>query len=83
MTVPTILQLTDEIDRFEKEEKDKNVSKDYKKTSLREPMKVFDEFLSKLSENWRGKLMEKSDASKNFWALITYWFSSSQKSNKS
>ena len=66
MTVPTILQLTDEIDRFEKEEKDKNVSKDYKKTSLREPMKVFDEFLSKLSENWRGKLMEKSDASKNF-----------------
>merc|ERR1719278_2537240 len=26
MTVPTILQLTDEIDRFEKEEKEKNVS---------------------------------------------------------
>ena len=66
--VPTISKLTDEIDKFEKEEQNtnKNVSKDYKKTSLREPVRVFEEFLSKLGENWRGQLMEKSDAEMNF-----------------
>merc|ERR1712076_297531 len=38
---PTISQLTDEIDAFAKDEAGKVVSKDWKKTSLREPMKVF------------------------------------------
>ena len=66
MKVPTISQLTDEIDKFAKEEANKTVSKDYKKTSLREPMKVFEEFLSKLSETWKGKRMEISDASMEF-----------------
>ena len=66
MTVPTISQLTDEIDQFAKEAGSKVVSKDYKKTSLREPMKIFEEFLSKLSETWKGKLIEKSDATLAF-----------------
>ena len=66
MSVPTITQLTSEIDKFAQEEKEKNVSKDYKKTSLREPVKIFEEFLSKLGETWRGKLIESSDAKMNF-----------------
>ena len=52
MVVPAICQLINEIDWFEQEE-DKSVNKDYKKTLLRDPMKVFGEFLSKLSEDWR------------------------------
>ena len=64
--VPTITQLTSEIDRFAQEEKEKTVSKDYKKTSLREPVKIFEEFLSKLAETWKGKLIESSDTQMNF-----------------
>ena len=66
LLVPTISQLTAEIDKFAQEEKEKTVSKDYKKTSLREPVKIFEEFLSKLGETWRGKLIETSDAQMNF-----------------
>merc|ERR1712179_438026 len=69
-SVPTITQLTDEIDKFGKENEGTdskvNVSKDYKKTSLREPMKIFDEFLSKLGETWKGKLIEQSDEKMEF-----------------
>lgn len=65
-TVPTITQLTSEIDKFAQEEKEKTVSKDYKKTSLREPVKIFEEFLSKLAETWKGKLIESSDTQMNF-----------------
>ena len=65
-TVPTISQLTSEIDKFAQEEKEKTVSKDYKKTSLREPVKIFEEFLSKLGETWKGKLIESSDTQMNF-----------------
>ncbi len=70
--VPTLRQLTDEIDAFAKNEEADgtgakgNISKEYKKTSLREPMKIFDKFLSGLSETWRGKNMEASDASMEF-----------------
>ncbi len=37
--------------QFAKDESGKTVSKDYKKTSLREPMKVFEQFLSGLVIN--------------------------------
>lgn len=53
-TVPTVSQLTEEIDKFAKEESDKVVSKDYKKTSLREPMRIFEEFVSRLAETWKA-----------------------------
>lgn len=66
MTVPTVSQIADEIDKFALEESNKVISKEYKKTSLREPMKVFEEFLSNLSETWKGKIMEKSDKSMEF-----------------
>merc|ERR1712223_1235439 len=64
--VPTVNQLIDEIDKFAQEEREKTVSKDYKKTSLREPVKIFEEFLSKLGETWKGKLIENSDAQMDF-----------------
>ncbi len=68
-TVPTLSQLVEEIDAFGKSDdaaEAKIVSKEYKKTSLREPMKVFEEFLSGLSETWRGRHMEASDATMEF-----------------
>ncbi len=52
--------------QFAKDESNKTVSKDYKKTSLREPMKVFEQFLSGLSDTWKGKLIEKSDKDLTF-----------------
>jgi len=65
--VPTVLQLVQEIDAFTKDasEELKNV-KAYKKTSMRDSMIVFEEFLSNLSNTWKGKLMEKSDAKMDF-----------------
>lgn len=65
--VPTVLQLVQEIDAFTKDasEELKNV-KAYKKTSMRDSMVIFEEFLSNLSNTWKGKLMEKSDAKMDF-----------------
>lgn len=66
-SVPTISQLADEIDKFAKEEgKHKRVTEDYKKTSLREPMNVFNAFLSGLGETWKGKRIEASDSKMEF-----------------
>jgi len=66
MTVPTLSQLAEEIDAFAREEGDKKLSKEYKKTSLKDPMRVFEEFLSGLSETWRTKHMEANDAKMEF-----------------
>jgi len=65
--VPTVLQLVEEIDSFTKDAADelKNV-KAYKKTSMKDPVGIFEEFLSNLSSTWRGKLMEKSDNKMEF-----------------
>jgi hypothetical protein len=66
LKVPTISQLTDEVDRFAREEGDKKVKAEYKKTSLREPMMVFEQFLSGLAETWKGKRMAVSDSTMEF-----------------
>jgi len=60
--VPTVLQLVDEIDKFTAEADGamKKV-KAYKKTSMKEPVAIFEEFLSNLGASWKGKLIEKSD----------------------
>jgi DNA primase small subunit len=65
--VPTVLQLVEEIDAFTKDasEEMKNV-KAYKKTSMKEPMIIFEEFLSNLAASRKGKLMEQSDAKMEF-----------------
>ena len=43
----------------------KNV-KAYKMTSMKEPVNIFEEFLSGLSSEWKGKLIEKSDQKMDF-----------------
>jgi len=65
--VPTVLQLVEEIDQFTKEadETMKKV-KAYKKTSMKEPVAIFEEFLSNLGATWKGKLIEQSDAKMEF-----------------
>lgn len=65
--VPTVLQLVEEIDAFTKDasEEMKNV-KAYKKTSMKEPMTIFEEFLSNLASSRKGKLIEQSDSKMEF-----------------
>jgi len=68
-TVPTVLKLVEEIDAFTKAEEGSEVKKNvkaYKMTSMREPVSIFEEFLSGLGSEWKGKLMEKSDAKMEF-----------------
>jgi DNA primase small subunit len=68
-TVPTVLQLIEEIDAFSKPEAESEVKKNvkaYKMTSMREPVSIFEEFLSCLSAEWKGKLSEQSYAKMDF-----------------
>jgi len=64
--VPTVLQLVQEIDEFTKGHEDLKDVKAYKKTSMREPVSIFEEFLSNLATTWKGKLIEKSDEKMDF-----------------
>ena len=49
--VPTVNQLVNELDKFAKEEKENSgIVKDYNKTSLKGPMKIFETFLKGLLE---------------------------------
>merc|ERR1712080_681441 len=65
--VPTVLQLVEEIDKFTKDANEamKKV-KAYKMTSMKEPVAIFEEFLSNLGATWKGKLIEQSDAKMDF-----------------
>jgi len=65
--VPTVSQLLDEIDKFTStatEEQKK--MKDYKKTSLKVCINVFEDFLANLGKSWKGELIAKSDESMEF-----------------
>ena len=64
--VPTIVQLVEEIDEFTKGNEDLKDVKAYKKTSMRESVSIFEEFLSNLATTWKGKLIEKSDEKMDF-----------------
>ncbi|KAK3915616.1 DNA primase small subunit [Frankliniella fusca] len=76
MTVPTINQLIHEIGQFDEEQTQGDKSqvssarrvKDYKKTSLNKGVVIFEEFVRKLEDTWKGKQIkiEASDASLNF-----------------
>ena len=61
--VPNVLELVNQIDEFGK--KESMEVKAYKKTSMKEPVSLFEEFLSNLS-TWKGKLIEKSDEKMDF-----------------
>jgi len=64
--VPTLKQVAEEINAFAREEGDKKLSKEFKKTSLKEPMRVFEEFLAGLAETWRGQQMEANGPKLDF-----------------
>ena len=64
--VPNVLELVNQIDEFTKEKSDLKDVKAYKKTSMREPVTIFEEFLSNLATTWKGKLIEKSDEKMEF-----------------
>nr|CAD7441324.1 unnamed protein product [Timema bartmani] len=66
-SVPTISQLVDEVSDFDAkieeqilDAKTKRV-KDYKKTKMNKGIMVFEEFLKKLENTWKGKKIELSD----------------------
>jgi len=65
MGVPTVLQLVEEIDAFSKAEEESEVKRNvkaYKMTSMREPVSIFEEFLSGLASERKGQLIAMSDA---------------------
>merc|ERR1711872_629667 len=65
--VSTLSGLLDEIDTFSKtaNEEEKKL-KDYKKTSLKESINIFEAFLSVMAANWKGDLIAQSDKSMQF-----------------
>merc|ERR1712059_94591 len=68
-TVPTVLKLVEEIDAFSKAESEADVKKNvkaYKMTSMREPVSIFEEFLSGMASEWKSKLIEESDSKLEF-----------------
>jgi hypothetical protein len=68
--IETYSQLIEEVSEFDAKTKEisaketKNRMKDYKKTSMLKGIVVFDEFLSKLGQTWKGKRLETSGKSK-------------------
>ena len=64
--VPNVLELVNQIDSFTKEKNDLKDVKAYKKTAMREPVSIFEEFLSNLAATWKGKMIEKSDEKMDF-----------------
>ncbi|KAL5005670.1 hypothetical protein ScPMuIL_016828 [Solemya velum] len=63
--VPTISQLLEELDNETSDAEGKKL-KDYKRTSLNGSIQVFEKFLKKLENSWKGKLLEQSDMKREF-----------------
>jgi len=59
-------QIIDEVSAYDAKtaaQDDKHRMKDYKKTSMWKGIVVFEEFLHKLEETWKGKRLESSGKS--------------------
>jgi len=66
-TVPTVAQLLDQIDAYSKDKDEAQLKiKDYKKTALKEPIKIFEDFLGQLSVHTKGQLIAQSDQKMEF-----------------
>ncbi|XP_007908201.1 DNA primase small subunit isoform X2 [Callorhinchus milii] len=76
-SVPTLSSICRELDSNKKPEEEdvtskesepesKRRSRDYKKTSLAEPVRIFDEFLKKMEHSRKGVLLEQSDSHRDF-----------------
>lgn len=64
-TVPTISQLVEELNALQSNKSTETV-KDYKKTSLKDSIKVFEKVLHGLENSRKGKRLESSDATMEF-----------------
>ncbi|RZF41962.1 hypothetical protein LSTR_LSTR012339 [Laodelphax striatellus] len=70
--VPTISSLINEIQEYDEKQDSvlnseaRQKMKDYKKTSMNKNITVFSEFLRKLEDTWRGKMIEISDEKMEF-----------------
>ncbi|KAL4217033.1 primase [Mactra antiquata] len=58
--VPTISEIVDELNHVEPTSEDGKRIKDYKRTSMKGYMEIFDKFLTNLEKTWKGKLIEQS-----------------------
>lgn len=67
MAVPTISEILEELNSVEKEDSNKK-TKEFNKTSLKECTQVFERFVKKLEETWKGKgkMIEQSDMTMEF-----------------
>lgn len=67
MAVPTISEILEELNSVEKEDSNKK-TKEFNKTSLKECIQVFERFVKKLEETWKGKgrMIEQSDMTMEF-----------------
>ncbi|XP_041036427.1 DNA primase small subunit [Carcharodon carcharias] len=77
-SVPTISSLCKELDRKTKEEQEntsaesgeepdmKRRTRDYKKTSLLGPIKIFEQFIEKMEQSRKGQLLKQSDRGGDF-----------------
>ncbi|CAH1790561.1 unnamed protein product [Owenia fusiformis] len=67
MAVPRISDICEELNNIEKsDDEEKRKIRDYKRTSLKGPVQIFEDFLTKLEKSWKGKLIEQSDMRKEF-----------------
>ncbi|XP_053385556.1 DNA primase small subunit-like isoform X2 [Mercenaria mercenaria] len=65
-TVPTISTIVDELNKSESGSEEGKRIKDYRQTSLKSCIEVFDKFLTHLEKTWKGKLIEQSDMKMEF-----------------
>ncbi|XP_067004538.2 DNA primase small subunit [Anabrus simplex] len=71
-SVPSVSQLIEEINQYDAKakentnEEDKKRVKDYKKTGMFRGVVVFEEFVRKLEESWKGRRLEESDRKMDF-----------------
>lgn len=64
--VPLISQLIEELNKTDSTDDTSKRGKDYKRTSLSSCVQVFENFLKKLENSWKGKLQEQSDLKMEF-----------------
>lgn len=64
--VPTVSAIIEELNKSETTNEEGKKIKDYKRTSLKTSVQVFEKFLSGLEKTWKGKLLEQSDLKKEF-----------------
>ncbi|XP_060582301.1 DNA primase small subunit-like [Ruditapes philippinarum] len=64
--VPTISTIVDELNTSDGSAEEGKRVKDYRQTSLKTCIEVFDKFLAGLEKTWKGKLIEQSDMKMEF-----------------